>query len=106
MIEYEGYQAIVEYQDDVDMLMGRVVNTRDVITFYAESVEALRAEMRVSIDDYLALCEARGIEPARAYSGKFNVRIDPELHRDLAMVAAREGVSLNAVVARALEERV
>lgn len=34
----------------------------------------------------------------RAYSGKFQTRIPPELHRHLAMEAAEAGVSLNRLV--------
>ncbi|GAA4180119.1 type II toxin-antitoxin system HicB family antitoxin [Gryllotalpicola koreensis] len=34
----------------------------------------------------------------RSYSGKFNVRIPPELHRRLAIEAAEQKVSLNRLV--------
>ena len=35
---------------------------------------------------------------ARTYSGKFVVRVTPETHRELALQAAEEGVSLNRLV--------
>ena len=38
----------------------------------------------------------------RAYSGRFVVRIPPETHRDLAITAAEEGVSLNRLVSSRL----
>ncbi|MBM4569152.1 toxin-antitoxin system HicB family antitoxin [Rhodococcus hoagii] len=38
----------------------------------------------------------------RGYSGKFQVRISPTLHRKLARTAAEEGVSLNAYVTERL----
>ena len=34
----------------------------------------------------------------RTYSGRFMVRVPPETHRDLAIRAAEEGVSLNRLV--------
>jgi predicted HicB family RNase H-like nuclease len=34
----------------------------------------------------------------RPYSGKFLVRIPPEVHRELAMKAAEEGISLNRLI--------
>ena len=34
----------------------------------------------------------------RNYSGRFMVRIPPEVHRELAIKAAEEGVSLNRLV--------
>jgi len=38
----------------------------------------------------------------RAYSGKFLVRLPPEVHRMLAMKAAESGVSLNRLVSSKL----
>lgn len=38
----------------------------------------------------------------RTYSGKFQVRIPPELHRKLAIEAAEENVSLNRYVSNKL----
>lgn len=39
---------------------------------------------------------------SRKYSGKFMVRVPPELHRHLAMEAAEEHVSLNRLVSAKL----
>jgi predicted HicB family RNase H-like nuclease len=38
----------------------------------------------------------------RQYSGKFMVRIPPEVHRQLALEAAESGVSLNRIVSAKL----
>ncbi len=40
------------------------------------------------------------------YSGKFNVRVPKDLHRDLANSAEAQGVSLNLFVATALASAV
>jgi hypothetical protein len=39
----------------------------------------------------------------RSYSGKFNLRVPPSLHRKLAIQAAEEHVSLNQLVVRRLD---
>jgi predicted HicB family RNase H-like nuclease len=39
---------------------------------------------------------------SRSFSGKFVVRVPPEVHRELAMKAAEEGVSLNRLVSAKL----
>jgi predicted HicB family RNase H-like nuclease len=77
---------------------GEVVNTRDVITFQGESVEELRKAFEESIDDYLEFCASRNEEPEKPFSGNFIVRMTPELHRQIAIEARREGKSLNAYV--------
>ncbi|MEL4894900.1 type II toxin-antitoxin system HicB family antitoxin [Crocosphaera sp. Alani8] len=59
------------------------------------------------VKDIVADLEANGEkvpEPIaeRSYSGKFQVRIPPELHRKLAIEAAEENVSLNRYVSHKL----
>ena len=59
------------------------------------------------VKDIVADLEANGEkvpEPiaSRSYSGKFQVRIPPELHRKLAIEAAEENVSLNRYVSHKL----
>ncbi len=106
MIEYKGYHGAVAFDPELDKFHGRVVNTRTVISFYGSSVEQLREEMAASVDTYLEVCEEKGIDPDRPYSGKFMVRITPELHRDMALAAASEGKSMNEWVSERLSETI
>ena len=52
------------------------------------------------------MCRKRGEKPDRPFSGKFLVRIDPDLHRDVANAAAREGKSLNQYATDLLKQMV
>ncbi len=104
MIEYKGYHGAVDFDPEMDKFHGRVVNTRSVISFYGSSVEELREEMAASVDSYLEVCEEKGIDPERPYSGKFMVRITPVLHRDMALAAASEGKSMNEWLSKTMEK--
>jgi len=103
---YKNYTAKITFDGENEMLHGEVLGMRDVITFQATSVDALKREFHASVDDYLAWCEELGQEPERAYSGKYLVRMAPELHRDVTLAAEREGTSINAYIVSWLEERV
>jgi predicted HicB family RNase H-like nuclease len=105
-MEYKGYIGHVEFDDDAGLFHGEVINTRDVITFQGASVAELRKALRGSINDYLAFCAARGEDPDKTFSGKFLVRIDARLHRDIVVAAAREQKSVNTFVADALADHV
>ena len=59
-----------------------------------------------SLDVFLEVCKEQGIEPRRHYSGKFNLRIPPELHEKLAMTAEAQGMSLNSLAQEALQRSV
>jgi len=104
MMEYKGYIGHVEFDDEVNIFHGEVVNTRDVITFQGSSVRELRKAFKDSVNDYLEFCEERGESPDKPFSGKFVLRISPELHRKLYASAKREGKSLNAWVTKSLEK--
>ena len=104
MMNYKGYVGSVEYDDENRVFTGTVINTRTVITFCGSSVDELEKEFRASVDDYLQWCKEDGIEPEKPYSGKFNVRFSPELHRRAALGAKRLGISLNSFMERAVED--
>ena len=103
MIEYKGYIGVFEYDPSIDAFHGDVINTRDVITFQGRSVEEIKVAMEESVEDYLSMCAADGVSPEKPFSGKFQFRGTPELHRRLAAVAARRRTSMNTLVREALE---
>lgn len=106
MMEYNGYIGKVEYDDDAGVFHGEVLGIRDVITFEGVSVEEIQTAFRESVDDYLAFCNDRGEEPESPCSGNFMLRLGPDLHRAVAMVARAHGASLNSWVSCALTQRV
>jgi predicted HicB family RNase H-like nuclease len=103
MMEYEGYIGKVEFDDDAGIFHGEVINLRDVITFQGETVDELRQAFRESVDDYLAFCAERGEKPEKPFSGKFVLRIPPELHRKIYVRAKTSDKSLNSWVTDVLE---
>ena len=93
---YKGYTARVEVDPDAGVIHGQVINLKDVITFSAVNVKELKQAFHDSVDDYLEFCENLGQEPEKPFSGRVLLRLDPELHRDVAVAAAREDQSLNS----------
>jgi predicted HicB family RNase H-like nuclease len=106
MMEYKGYLGKVEYDDEASIFHGEVINVRDVITFQGTCVEELRQAFIASVEDYLEFCAARNEEPEKPFSGKFVLRISPELHRKLYMKAKLEKKSVNSWVSDLLEAAV
>ena len=60
----------------------------------------------VTAQYYLAYCQDEGIEPDKSYTGVLNVRLTPAIHRQIAMLALQAGLSINAYIKDALEEKV
>jgi len=106
MMEYKGYLGTVEYDAQAKVFHGDIINTRDVITFQGKTVNEIERAFKESIDDYIAWCEEEGEEPEKPYSGKFNVRLSPELHRQIAILAKKRRMSLNSFVEKAITNEI
>jgi predicted HicB family RNase H-like nuclease len=85
-MEYKGYLGTVEYDSQAKIFHGDIINTRDVITFQGTTVKEIERAFRESIDDYIAWCKEEGVSPEKPYSGNFNIRLSPELHRRTAIL--------------------
>lgn len=102
MMNYKGYIGKVEYDDENRIFSGSIINVRTVITFQGSTVDEIEQEFKASVDDYIEWCKEDGIEPEKPYSGRFNVRFTPELHRQAAVGAKMLGISLNNFVEKSV----
>ena len=98
MLNYEGYIGHVEFDDINEIFVGEVINTKDVITFQSTTAHGLKRAFVDSVKDYIEFCRERNEEPEKPFSGKFNLRLSPELHREAYIAAKSSGVSLNTWV--------
>ena len=105
MMEYKGYIATIEYDDSVGLLHGSVVNSGDypIANCEAADEDTLKKEFCISIDEYLAVCEEDGIEPRRPSSAMLNLNLEMELHRRVAISAARNRKSIDDWIKDVLE---
>jgi predicted HicB family RNase H-like nuclease len=106
MLENDRYTYRVTWSEDDQEHAGLCAEFPS-LSWLAPTPEAALAGIRQLIADTVADIQAHG-EPipepiaARRYTGKFMVRVPPEVHRRLVMEAAEEGVSLNRVVSAKL----
>lgn len=77
-----------------------------MVNFEGQSVQELTQAFHEAVDDYQAYCEEEGIQPHKSYSGLLNVRLTPEIHSRVAMLAQRTGISINAFIKQALEKQI
>lgn len=103
VLEYKGYLTRIEYSVEDRVLCGKIEGIKDLVNFESDSIDKIEDEFHCAVDDYLEMCEALGESPDKAYSGTFNVRINPILHRKIAMKAFKQGETLNSTVEKAIE---
>ena len=102
-MEYKGYQGSVHFNDEDQVLYGKVAFIPALISYEGTDVKSLRESFHEAVDDYLDLCQQQGKEPAKPFKGSFNVRTGPDLHRRAYAYAQEHHKNLNTVVTEALE---
>lgn len=103
ILQYKGYFTKIEFSVEDQLLYGKIEGIKDLVNFESKYADQIEQEFQNAVDDYLDLCEELGQTPDKAYSGTFNVRINPALHRSLAMHAIKTDESLNSTVEKAID---
>ena len=101
-MSYKGYTASMAFDADDKVIVGRVLDIDDIISFHGESVAEFEAHFHAVIDDYIAASKELGSAPEKPVSGKLMLRIAPEVHAAALKAAARSGTSLNKWAEKAL----
>jgi predicted HicB family RNase H-like nuclease len=103
MLKNDHYTYRVTWTEEDGEYVGLCVEFPSLSWLASEPEVALQG-IRQVVADVVADLQANG-EPipeplaVRKYSGRFMVRIPPDLHRRLALEAAESGVSLNRLAA-------
>jgi predicted HicB family RNase H-like nuclease len=102
----ERYTYRITWSEDDNEFVGLSAEFPS-LSWLAKSPEAALNGIRKVVEKAVQDMEDNGESPpapisGRSFSGKFVVRIPPEVHRALAIKAAEEGVSLNRLVSSKL----
>lgn len=100
---YKGYRAIISYSAEDECLVGHLAGINDVVGFHGDSVEEIRKAFEEAVDFYLESCAKFGHKPNKPYSGRVTLRLPPDLHAKLAVLAETHGSSLNNWLVKTLD---
>jgi predicted HicB family RNase H-like nuclease len=104
--EIDHYTYRVIWSDEDEQYVGLCAEFPSLSWLASSAEEAVRGIRKVAAK-VLKDMKAGG-EPvpepicSRRYSGKFMVRVPPEVHRRMALEAAEEGISLNRLISTKL----
>jgi predicted HicB family RNase H-like nuclease len=107
-LKQDRYTYRVTWSEEDEEYVGLCAEFPGLSWLTATPEEALRGIRRVVAEVVADLKRSQEIVPeplaTRQYSGKFQVRVPPELHRRLALEAAESGVSLNRLASVKLSQ--
>lgn len=105
-LRYKGYIGSVAFSEKDNVFFGKIEGIDGLVNFEGESVKELADAFHEAVEDYLEYCKEEGIEPHKSYSGSLNIRISPEVHSKIAVLAKQAGISINAFIKSAVEKQV
>ena len=77
-----------------------------MVTFEGETLQELTDAFHYMVDEHKKDCEKENIATEKSYKGSFNVRLTPELHRQIAVSAKMRGESNNKYVSEVLSQSI
>ena len=105
-LTYNGYIGSVSFSEKDNVFFGKIEGINGLVNFEGESVKELTEAFHEAVDDYLEYCEEEGVEPHKSYSGSLNIRLSPEIHSRIAVLAKQAGMSINAFIKSAVERQI
>ncbi len=102
-LNYKGYYTNIQYNEKDQVLFGKIEGILDLVNFQSDSAKEIEKEFHAAVDDYLKFCEQIGKQPEKPFKGSFNVRISPDLHKELFFLSQKKRTSLNSLVEKAID---
>lgn len=103
VLQYKDYLASIQFSSEDEVFYGKILGIDDLVSFEGSSVKELKKAFQEAVEDYIETCKQIGKEPNKTYKGTFNVRIGADMHRDAALYAAMQNISLNDFVKTAID---
>ena len=103
-MNYRGYTARMDFDAEDKIIVGRVIDIDDIITFHGVSVAEFEAAFHTAVDGYIHACEQLGQAADKPASGRMMLRVNPVVHAAAVKASARSGQSLNKWAEKVLGE--
>jgi predicted HicB family RNase H-like nuclease len=101
---YRGYTARMDFDADDKIIVGRVIDIDDIITFHGVSIPEFELAFKTVVDGYIHACDQLGQAADKPASGRMMLRVNPAVHAAAVKASARSGQSLNKWAEKVLGE--
>lgn len=105
-LSYKGFYGSVNFSAADEVFYGKLEGVDDLVSFEGTSVKELKANFKLSVEDYIVYCEKNSYQLRKSFKGSFNIRIKPEIHKQAALFAIKQNISLNQFVQKAIEREI
>jgi len=106
LLTYKNYIGSVEYSAEDDIFHGKIEFITDTVLYEGDSVAELKKNFHDAVEDYIEACKEIGKEPQKPFKGKLLSRIEPDLHKQAALISLQRHISLNKFVENAIKHEI
>ena len=92
IMEVDGYKAKIEYDSELDEFRGEILGLNGSADFYGKDPATLRREFKASLAVFLEVCEEKGINPTKEFSGRSLKDLGLRKRFDVNIVAIKKQV--------------
>lgn len=105
ILKYKGFIGTIAYSEDDEVFFGKIEGINGLVNFEGTSVSELKQAFHDAVDTYLHYCQEHNLKPEKSYTGVLNVRLSPDVHRRVALLAQSTGKTINALIKDAVENQ-
>lgn len=105
-LNYKNYLGTVNFSEKDGVFFGKIEGIDGLVNFEGESVPELTQAFHDAVDDYISYCQAENLPLHKSYSGQLNIRLTPEIHSRVAILAKQTGLTINGFIRSAVESKV
>jgi predicted HicB family RNase H-like nuclease len=98
---YRGFTAQLAVDPDENLIKGKVLGIQSDIRFSGSTVPEVKALFEEAVNDLISAGEVDG---EKSYKGQIAFRTDSQTHREIALAAEKEGLSVNGWMEKSLQE--
>lgn len=76
---YKGYQGTIEYSLEDNVLHGRVLGIKSILSYEGNTLSELKKDFESLIDEYLEDCKNNNESPEKPYKQNIVINLEPDL---------------------------
>jgi len=95
MIYYKEYIAIIEYDPEDSIYVGRLAGIDDIAVFHGSNFEELTKSFHELVDHYIEVSKITGYPAKKPATVELNIQIVPEIYSAITTAVKTSGKSLN-----------
>ncbi len=101
--EYKGYYGSISFSDPDNVLYGKVLGIRSLVSYEGETIKSLKEDFEGAVEDYLELCEERNMTPEKSTFTPQSLHLSPNLQSEVQVYSQSKGTTMQEVVEQAVE---